>query len=113
MATEEEFIPPSKFAFSTLQMLLEQPARYRNYGVYWFFVKALLKEFYTKENLYLLGDYMNPAVIAMMPEHKNLQEALRATMETYNNNATWNMNSPSVTAPDGEQITLYDEDVGL
>ena len=56
---------------------------------------------------------MNPAVIAMMPEHKNLQEALRATMETYNNNATWNMNSPSVTAPDGEQITLYDEDAGL
>ncbi len=109
----ETMINPKAFAASTLALLQQDPRRYRNFGVHWYFVKALLKQFYTRDNLYLLGDYTDPAVIAKMPPHETLQAALAAAIDEYRENASFNLGREQVTAPDGERFTLIDPDAGL
>lgn len=106
-------IDPKQLAASTLQLLQTDPAKYRCFGVYWYLIKALMKRFYTVENLYLLGDYEDPAVIARMPEHASLDEALTAAAEEYRQNASFNLGSNLVTDADGEQFKLLDLDAGL
>lgn len=106
-------IDPKNCAESILLLLQEDPRRYRHFGVYWYFIKALMKRFYTRENLHLLGDYMDQAVIDRMPPHANLQEALAAAIEEYRQNASFNMGSNVVTDPAGEQFTLVDTDAGI
>lgn len=105
-------IDTKQLAASTLQLLQADPRNYRNFGVYWFLIKALLKRFYTRDNLYMLGDYVDPTVTARMPAHENLQEALEAAIETYRVNATYSMGSADLTDPDGETFTLADDDAG-
>lgn len=100
-------------AKSTLQLLQENPARYRNFGVYWFLMKELLKRYYTKDNLYMLGDYRDQSVIDRMPEHDDLQEALAAAIQTYRQNAMYGAGSTSFTDAEGESFVLFDEDAGL
>jgi len=105
-------IDPKQLAASTLQLLQDDPRRYRNYGVYWYLVKALLKHYYTRDNLFLLGDYVDPTVTARMPEHADLQEALAAAVETCRVNACYARGSAELTDPEGETFTLVDEDAG-
>jgi hypothetical protein len=106
-------IDPQKFAASTLQLLQQDPRRYRCFGVYWYLVKALMKRFYTQDNLHLLGDYMDQSVIDRMPPHADLHEALAAAIEEYRQNASFNLGSNVVTDPEGEQFTLVDTDAGI
>lgn len=106
-------IDTKTFAASTLALLQEDPRRYRAFGVYWYFVKAVLKRFYTRDNLHLLGDYMDQSVIDRMPPHASLDEALAAAIEEYRQNATFNLGSNVVTDPSGEQFTLVDTDAGI
>lgn len=109
-----EAIDPRQFAASTMALLSEKPERYRNFGVYWFFVKALLKRLgYTRDNLYLLGEYEDPGVVAAMPAHQSLQAVLAAATEEYRANASINLNRASVLTPGGEEIVIFDEDAGL
>ena len=104
-------IDPQKFAESTLSLLQQKPERYLNFGTYWFFVKALLKRYYSRENLNLLGEYMDPDCMARMPEHADLQGAILASIQEYQENATFNLMRNQV--PDrtgGGVFTLNDED---
>src|ERR1700741_1319257 len=101
-------IDPKTFAASTLALLQEDPRRYRNFGVYWFFVKALMKHFYTAENLHLLGDYVDEDVIAAMPAFDSLQDAMEAATEEYRQNASFNLGSNQVGDPGGGVITVVD-----
>lgn len=101
-----------QFAASTLQLLQADPRNYRNFGVYWYLVKVVLKQFYTRDNLYMLGDYLDRGVIARMPDHESLIEALEAAAETYQFNATYAMGSNQVEDADGEFFTLLDPDAG-
>lgn len=105
-----EDINPKAFAASTLALLQQDPRRYRNFGVYWYFVKAVLKQFYTRDNLYLLGDHVDPTVAARMPDHGGLQATLAAAIAEYRENASFNLGRIEVTAPDGERFTLIDPD---
>lgn len=105
-------IDPKQLAASTLQLLQTDPRNYRNFGVYWYLIKGLMKHFYTRDNLFLLGDYTDPDVIARMPEHANLQEALEAAVETYRSNAAYAMGARDLSDPEGETFTLVDEDGG-
>jgi hypothetical protein len=105
-------IDPKQLAASTLQLLQADPRNYRNFGVYWFLIKALLKHYYTKDNLYLLGDYVDQSVIDRMPVHASLQEALEAAVEAYQINASYGMNATEFTDPEGETFTLTDADAG-
>jgi hypothetical protein len=104
-------IQPETFADSTLRLLQQDPNRYKNFGVYWFFVKALMKRYYTRENLHLLGEYMDPDCMARMPEHATLQDALTAAIEEYRQNAAYNLGRAEVEDPvGGGKFALNDED---
>lgn len=105
-------IDPKQLAASTLQILQSDPRNYRNFGVYWYFIKALMKRYYTRDNLYMLGDYVDPTVVARMPAHENLQEALEAAVETYRINAAYAMGANDLTDPEGETFILQDTDAG-
>lgn len=106
-------IDPKQLAASTLELLQADPSRYVNYGAYWYFIKALMKRYYTLDNLYLLGDFEDPDVIARMPVHASLDEALTAAAEEYRQNASFNLGSNVITDADGEAFTLIDPDAGV
>lgn len=106
-------IEPKQFAASTLQLLQSDPSKYRNFGPYWYLVKEVLKRFYTRDNLYMLGDYRDQSVIDRMPAHESLAEALEAAAETYQINAAYRLGSNQVEDADGELFTLLDPDAGL
>lgn len=105
-------IDPKTLAASTLELLQADPARYRAFGTHWYLVKALMKRFYTQENLYLLGDFEDATVVARMPEYATLDEALAGAVEEYQHNAMFNLGSNVITDPEGEAFTLVDEDAG-
>lgn len=105
-------IDPKQLAESTLQLLQNDPRKYRNFGVYWFLIKELLKRYYTRDNLFLLGDYRDQSVIDRMPPHQDLQEALHAAVDTYRINVAYAMGSADLTDPEGETFTLVDADAG-
>lgn len=106
-------IDPKTFAASTLQLLQEDPRRYRNFGAHWYLVKAVLKKFYTRDNLHLLGDHVDQAVVERMPAHADLQEAIAAAIEEYRTNASFNLGSNEVADHvGGGTFTLLDPDAG-
>jgi hypothetical protein len=106
-------IDPKTFAASTLQLLQDDPRRYRLFGPYWYLVKAVLKKFYTRDNLHLLGDHVDADVVARMPEHASLPEAIAAAVEVYRTNASFNLGSNQVEDPVGGGVfTLVDPDAG-
>lgn len=107
-------IDPKTFAASTLQLLQQDPRRYKFFGVYWFLVKALMKRFYDQHNLYLLGEYMDADVIDRMPKHENLQEAISAAIHEYRQNASFNLGRGEVEDPTGGgAFLLRDTDAGF
>lgn len=107
-------VDPQTFAKSTLQLLQQDPRRYRNFGVYWYFVKTLMRRYYTRDNLYLLGEYMDPDTMAKMPQHETLQGTLEAAIAEYRHNATYNLVSGLVDDLAGGGVTfLHDEDAGI
>lgn len=105
-------IDAKTFAASTLQLLQDDPRRYRAFGPYWWLVKALLKRFYTRDNLMLLGDYVAADAGERMPEHADLESALAAAIEEYRQNATFNLGRDRVVDRNGEAYSLVDTDAG-
>ena len=106
-------IDPKTFAASTLQLLQDDPRRYRFFGVYWYLVKRVLLKFYTRDNLFLLGDHVDPGVTERMPPHADLQEALAAAIEEYRKNASFNLGRLEVEDPvGGGTFQLLDPDAG-
>jgi hypothetical protein len=106
-------IDPKTLAANTLQLLQQDPRRYRFFGAYWWLIKALLKQFYTRDNLHLLGDYMPADAGARMPPHTDLQEALAAAIEEYRRNASFGLGSAEVPDPaGGGTFLLVDPDAG-
>lgn len=107
-----ETLNPQKVAASVRQLLAEKPVRYRNFGVWWYFIKALLKRYYTQDNLYLLGDYQDADVIARMPTLP-AERALREAIDTYRLNARLYPDSPEHLDGQGEMFRLFDPDAGI
>jgi uncharacterized membrane protein len=104
-------IDPKQLAESVLQLLQADPRRYRLFGVYWYFIKALMKRYYTKDNLYLLGDYVDPTVNARLPQQP-LEETLDAAIAEYRHNFAYSLGK-NPTDPDGEEFVLFDPDADL
>lgn len=52
-------------------------------------------------------------VVAAMPPFETLEAALTAAAEEYGRNAVFNLGRSTVTAENGEEITIFDNDVGL
>lgn len=105
-------IDPKQLAASTLQLLQADPSRYRNFCVYWYLIKALLKRYYTQDNLFLLGDYVDKTVTDRLPPGQSIEEALEDAVREYALNATYNLGRSTCTDPDGEEFILMDQDAG-
>lgn len=106
-------IDPKTFAASTLQLLQDDPRRYKAFGAYWYLVKAVLKKFYTRDNLHLLGDHVDAAVAERMPEHPDLADALAGAVAEYRKNIQLNMGSNQVgDLAGGGTFQLVDPDAG-
>jgi hypothetical protein len=105
-------IDPKQLAASTLQLLQADPRRYKNFGVYWYFIKALMKHYYTKDNLYLLGDFVDQTVTDRMPKEQSLEESLDAAIEEYQQNFRFRMGKNPID-PDGEEFVLFDQDANI
>lgn len=98
---------------NVVQQLQEEPQRYKLFGVWWWPVKALLRRAgYGPDQLALLGSYVDPETAAMVPR-AGLEETLRAAFQEYGQNARFPHPDGKVENPDGELVTIYDEDAGL
>lgn len=106
-------IDPQILAKNTLQLLQADPSRYRNFGMYWYLIKELLKRYYTRDDLFLLGDYTDKSVTDRMPAGQSLYDALTAALAEYQWNATYNLGRATVTDGDGEEFIIMDADAGL
>lgn len=105
-------LPPDQIAANIRKLLDSQPSAYRDFGVYWYFIKAFLKRYYTADNLYLLGGFEQPDVVARMPDYDRFEDAMHDALLTWRANHESNMGSATSIAPDNEPVTLFDEDVG-
>ena len=108
-----KIIPPDQLAANIRTMLDNDVKYYRNFGVYWYFVKAFMKKYYTKDNLYLLGDYEQPEVVARMPAYDSFEDAMHDALMFARENHINNMGSATSIAPDDDPVTLFDEDAGI
>ncbi|MBI1207434.1 MAG: hypothetical protein GC191_09135 [Azospirillum sp.] len=96
-----------------LQQLQAEPQRYKLFGIYWWPVKALLRRAgYGPDQLYMLGRYHDPVTGAMVPP-LGLTAMLEAAFEEYGRNARYPHADGLVENPDGELVTVFDEDAGF
>lgn len=98
---------------NVVQQLQEEPQRYRLFGVWWWPVKAVLKRAgYGPAQLYMLGNYQDPETAAQVPQ-ASLDDTLRAAFEEYAANAAYPHPDGRAEAPDGELVTIWDQDAAL
>lgn len=101
-----------ELATNVRALLDEDPRRYRNFGVTWFFVKALLKKVFDKEEVPLLGDYEDADVNARLPPGVSAYDLAALALEEYQHNARFNLGRQTVEDLDGQAFTLIDPDMG-
>lgn len=101
-----------KLARNIRPTLKQDPREYRDFGAYWWPVKRFLKIYYTRNDLYSLGDYEDPEMVATLPEVDE-DTMLRLALEDYVSNKQFNMGSNRVETPDGDVHTIWDCDAGI
>ena len=106
-------IPPDQIALNIRKLLDDNIKAYRDFGVYWYFVKAFLKKYYDINQMPYLGDFVQEDVVAHMPEYDNFSDAMHDALLTCRVNMENNMGSATSIAPDDEPVTLFDEDIGI
>lgn len=98
---------------SILQQIQQEPWRYKLFGVYWWPVKAMLKRVgYGPAQLYMLGSFQDAAAARLVPS-AGLADTLRAAFEEYGQNSRYPHTNNQVEDPDGELVTIFDEDAAL
>lgn len=102
----------SELVANILRILQADPRNYRNFGVFWWPVKALMREYYSADDLYLLGSYVDPGVAAMVPSG-SIEQTLGRALAEYAYNARYNSRRSQVANEEGEMVTIFDEDAGL
>jgi hypothetical protein len=105
-------VNPQAFLRSALQQLQAEPGRYKLFGVYWWPIKAMLRQQFGKDQLYMLGTYQDGETAGLVPA-MGLDDMISAAAEEYAQNATFPHPSGEVETPDGELVTIFDEDAGL
>lgn len=113
---QPELGPPvdgAAFSASVRALLDEDPRRYRNFGPYWFFVKALLKRHFDIHDMPILGEYADESVSERIPlaARASGQAMLDAAAREYIQNATFNLGRNEVSDDNGEAFWLQDTDV--
>lgn len=106
-------LPPDQIAANIRKLLDDNIAVYHNFGVYWYFVKALLKKYYTIDQMPILGSFEQPEVVARMPAYDKFEDAMHDALLYWRANWENNSNDATSIAPDNEPVTLFDADIGL
>lgn len=111
-ARGSEVINQELLARNCLALLQQDPAIYRSFGYYWWPIKRLLKRYYNRDNLYLLGDYEDKEAaekLSTMPEY----QVLLAALVTHQDNRLHHMDSPYGHDLYGNPYTVVDQDAGF
>ncbi len=96
-----------------VQQLQTDPVRYKLFGIYWWPVKKLLKAAgYGPDQLPMLGDYQDDEIAALVPALP-LEQMLRTAFEEFGFNARFPHPNGVVEDPDGELVTIFDQDAGI
>jgi len=101
-----------KCLISILQILQAKPLAYRSFGIYWWPIKAILKQKYTKENLYLLGDYVDPDGVERVPD-VGVSEMIKQAFSEFQMNTSFGFDGNQVTDTEGEPYTIFDQDADI
>lgn len=104
---------------NVVNVLQEDPAHYRLFGVWWWPVKLALHVTGMGPQVPGLcnlppgrAPYMDEEQGAMVPK-AGLEATLAAAFEEYGQNARFGRPGGRVEAPDGEVVTVYDPDFGF
>jgi len=108
-----DLLPPDQIATNIRKTLDADIKSYRNFGVFWYFIKAFLKRHYDRDQMPILGPFEQPDVVARMPAYESAADALHDALLTWRANWENNMGSATSIGPDDEPVTLFDEDVGV
>lgn len=115
MTTPETLSPGDLAALRCVAQFLEkEPEYYKNFSVYWWRLKELLKQAgHTQEQLQILGDYTEVAQrdrFASMPIGSFLDEAF----EEQDSNVALHRNEGTLIDPEtGDVVVIFDQDLGL
>lgn len=109
----DPMLPPDQIAANIRAMLDNRISTYHNFGVYWYFVKAFLKRFYTIDQMPILGEFEQADVVARMPEYDNFEDAMHDALLFFRANLEQNGNDATSIGPDDEPVTLFDADIGF
>ncbi len=106
-------IDPQTFLQSVLHLLQQDPGKWWRLGIYWWPVKLLLKRAgYTKDNLYLLGSYVDPETAEMVGPG-GLKDVLTRAKDELNFNLMHPHSVPGqVENETGELVIMVDADSG-
>lgn len=111
MSAEDDPLDVRETLRNILLILQQDPIKYRCFGIWWWPVKALLRKFCGRRQLYLLGSYEDPDGAARVPALP-LHDTLRAALEEYALNLRYNLGRSEVQDRDGAPYTLIDPDAG-
>ena len=96
-----------------IQILQTTPKNYKRFGIYWWPMKKLLiASGYGPDQLYMLGGYQDVEQANQVPAMP-LPETLETAFGEYEFNAIYPYPDNRVETPDGEFVTVFDEDAGL
>ncbi len=98
---------------NVVQQLQAEPQCYRLFGVWWWPMKAILKRAgYGPAQLYMLSSYQDRETASQVPR-ASLDDTLREAFEEYPQNAAYRHRAGRAEAPDGELVTIWDQDAAL
>lgn len=111
MSQPNEGVDPYEFASNARTILLEDRSSWRNFGQYWFLVKALLRKRFSQEEL-PLGPFVDESVVNRMPFDRDLPHLLALAGEEYTFNATLGAGRKTFEDSEGQSFILVDPDMG-
>lgn len=98
-------------ASNAVAILQKEPLYYRNFGVWWWHIKAELKRNgYGADQLFHLGSFTDPSVSHYYEGMSTVERDNEAYEVQYANALNFRNNNLS-TAPDGERYLICDQDV--
>lgn len=117
MADDEQVEPVAdvpKVCEAIVRLLQADPRRYRQFGVFWYGIKNILKRNgYTREQFYGLGHYTDVEAESHLPITTDAHLLALAIVEQQRR-AAFEWDSSWCEFPDtGETHQLFDEDIGL
>ena len=97
-------------ARNTVALLQREPFYYRNFGIWWWYIKSELKRHgFDKAQLQHLGPYMDASVAEYYAGKTRAEMDFEAFDYQYERTFA-NYNDPNCMTPDGDPYLIHDQD---